>query len=40
MTGLLGLTAQPTPAACLERALDTAGKWNLRNHLGHQFTAF
>ncbi|MHB1214557.1 MAG: site-specific DNA-methyltransferase [Thiobacillus sp.] len=34
------LLKTPQAFICLERALDTADKWNLRNHLGHLFTAF
>jgi len=34
------LLASPQAFICLERALDTADKWNLRNHLGPLFTAF
>lgn len=34
------LLKAPQSFICLERALDTADKWNLRNHLGHLFTAF
>ena len=34
------LLKAPVAFICLERALDTANKWNLRNHLGHLFTAF
>jgi adenine-specific DNA-methyltransferase len=34
------LLKNPQAFICLERALDTADKWNLRNHLGYMFTAF
>lgn len=34
------LLKTPQAFICLERALDTADKWNLRNHMGHLFTAF
>jgi hypothetical protein len=34
------LLKTPQAFICLERALDTADKWNLRNYLRHLFTAF
>jgi len=34
------LLAEPTEFICLEQALTTDDKWNLRKHLAHKFIAF